>query len=441
MSFLSRQDSLSDEELRAKAHRLIPGGSHTYAKGDDQFPSNAPPFIVRGKGCRIWDRAGNEYVEYGMGLRSVTLGHAYEPVQKAVAAAMELGTNFGRPSPLEVDCAEKFLSLVPTMEMVKFTKDGSTALTAGVKLARAFTGKKYVAFCKDHPFFSYDDWFIGTTAIPAGIPEEHVELSLTFRYNDLGSLAALFERFPDQIACVVLEPMKVDEPAPGFLEGIRELCDKHGAVLMLDEMITGFRWDNGGAQKVYGVQPDLSTFGKALANGYALSALAGKREIMDRGGIHHEHERVFLLSTTHGAELTGLAAAIATMEVYETEPVCEHLRKVGAELKYAVNEVARKHGVHEHVEVIGPPQALVFTSRDRQGEPSQPFRTLLLQELIKKRVLAPSLIVSYSHRDSDVAWTVEAFDHALQVYAQALARGVENYLVGPATKGVYRSRN
>ena len=186
----------SDEALREAAHALIPGGCHTYAKGDDQYPANAPAFLVRGAGCRVWDRAGREFIEYASGLRSVTLGHGYEPVVHAAAMQMAMGTNFSRPHPVEVEAARDLLALLPAAEMVKFAKDGSTVVSAAVKLARAHTGRVKVAICAEHPFFSYNDWFMVTTGIPAGIPQQRSEETLRFRYNDLASAQALFAIIP-----------------------------------------------------------------------------------------------------------------------------------------------------------------------------------------------------------------------------------------------------
>src|SRR5690606_20301591 len=295
------------ESLRRRAHELIPGGAHTYAKGDDQFPENAPPFIVRGDGCHAWDLDGRAFVEYGMGLRAVTLGHAFAPVVDAARRELGHGLNFTRPSPIEVEAAELLQSLIPAAEMVKFCKDGSHAVDAAVRLARAFTGRDMVAICGDHPFFSTSDWFIGTTDMNAGIPEATRRLVAKFRYNDLASVEALFAQHPGQIACLVLEAARTEEPQPGYLERLKSLVHANGALLVFDEMITGFRWHLRGAQHVYGVTPDLGTFGKALANGFSVSALVGRREIMTLGGLGHDRERVFLMSTTHGAETHGLA--------------------------------------------------------------------------------------------------------------------------------------
>ncbi len=427
--------------LQRRAHAIIPGGAHTYAKGDDQYPETAPPFIARGAGCHVWDLDGNEFIEYGMGLRSVALGHAFRPVVKAVRAELENGSNFTRPSPREVECAEAFLSCVSTAEMVKFAKNGSDATTAALKLARAYTGRDLVAICADHPFFSTDDWFIGTTGIPAGVPRATKDLTIRFRFNDASSLEALFLTNPDRISCVMLEAETATAPLPSFLHDVRSLCDKYGALMVLDEMITGFRWDVGGAQRVHAVVPDLSTFGKAIANGFALAALAGKREVMERGGLTHSAERVFLLSTTHGAETHSLAAGVAAMRVYREEPVIETLYRRGERLRVGAEQVARRHGVQEYLQVLGRSCNLVFATRGNDRAPSQGFRALFMQELIRFGVLAPSFVVSYAHTDSDIDRTIEAVDHAAGVYARALADGWEKHLLGRPVKPVYRQFN
>lgn len=428
-------------KLQNKSHRLIPGGAHTYAKGDDQYPELAPGFIRRGSGCHVWDVDGNEFIEYNMGLRAVTLGHAYPEVVKAAEEAMHNGTNFTRPSPLEVECAEQFLDIIEGADMVKFTKDGSTATTAAVTLARAVTGRDKVAKCIDHPFFSYDGWSMCTTPVDAGIPQAERVNTVTFHYNDIESVNALFEAHPGQIAAVILEASRGDDPKDGFLHELRALCTKNGALLVLDEMITGFRWHLGGGQAYYDVIPDLSTFGKALANGFSVSALAGKREYMERGGLHHEKERVFLLSTTHGAETHGLAAAIATMTVYQREPVIEHLWRIGERLALGFTEATREAGLEDYVHVVGKPCCLAFATKGPDGEPSQAYRSLFLQETIARGVLMPSLVVSYSHTEDDIDRTVDAVRGALEIYTRAMNEGAERFLVGPPSKIVYRRYN
>lgn len=426
------------KQLQQKSHAIIPGGAHTYAKGDDQYPEDAPGFIVRGKGCHVWDVDNNEFIEYGMGLRAVGLGHAYTPVVEAAYEAMLSGTNFTRPGRIELQCAEELLELLSGAEMVKFAKDGSTVTSAAVKLARAYTGRDKIAICGDHPFFSSEDWFIGSTPIPGGIPQVTRDLTVKFRYNDLESVKALFEQYPNQIACVILEPVKDKDPVNHFLHALKDLCHQYGALFILDEMITGFRLHNGGGQTYYDIVPDLSTFGKAIGNGFAISALAGKREIMNLGGINHDQERVFLLSTTHGAETHAMAAAIATMRVYKQEPVIEFMDRQGQRLKAGIDQAIAAHQLEGYFEVIGKPCNLVFATRDPNKQPSQPFRTLFLQEMIKRGFIMPSLVVSYSHTDAVIDQTVEAIADALTIYRQALENGVEHYLVGRPVKPVFR---
>jgi glutamate-1-semialdehyde 2,1-aminomutase len=427
-------------EIAARLREVVPGGCHTYAKGDDQYPELAPGVIARGLGCHVWDVDGNEFVEYGMGLRAVTLGHAYPPVVDAVRESLALGTNFSRPAAIELECAEAFLRAIDGAEMVKFTKDGSTAVTAALKLARAHTGRELVGVCVDHPFFSYDDWFICTTTSDAGIPPSTRRSVTGFRYNDLESVRALFAAHEGQVAALLLEAARTDEPAPGFLEGLQDLCRRHGAVLIFDEMITGFRWHEGGAQKLYGVVPDLSTFGKALANGFALSALAGRREIMRLGSRERAQDQVFLLSTTHGAETPALAAAIATMRVYADEPVIEHLHRQGERLRRGITAAAEARGVGGHVFAFGRACNLLYATLDADRRPSQDFRTLFLQETIRRGVIMPSLVVSYAHTDEDVDRTLEAVDGALEVYARALSDGPLRHLEGPASRLVFDRR-
>ena len=208
--------------LNERLHQLIPGGAHTYAKGDDQFPPGCFPIMVKGKGCHVWDADGNQYIEYGMGLRSVTLGHAYEPVVEAAYKQMLLGVNFGRPATIELECAEKFLEIVPGMEMVKFAKNGSDVTSAAVKLARAYTGRDIIAICSDHPFFSVDDWFIGATQMNAGIPKIIQGLTVGFHYNNIESVHALFEKHPGQIADVILEAEERTAPENNFLQQLKD---------------------------------------------------------------------------------------------------------------------------------------------------------------------------------------------------------------------------
>ncbi|MBB5922512.1 glutamate-1-semialdehyde 2,1-aminomutase [Actinoalloteichus hoggarensis] len=428
------------ELLQRRLHELVPGGAHTYARGSDQYPEGMAPVLVRGSGARVWDADGNRFVEYGMGLRSVTLGHACPSVVEAVRQAVADGTGFTRPTTLELAAAEDFLSLVPGADMVKFAKNGSDATTAAVRLARAATGRELVAVCADQPFFSADDWFIVGVGMNAGIPAAAHATTVRFRYNDLESLRALLDEHDGRIACVLLEAATaLTEPAPGFLAGVRELCDRTGTVLVFDEMITGFRWATGGAQAVYGVTPDLSCFGKAMGNGLPISALAGRRELMELGGLATDEHRVFLLSTTHGAETVSLAAFRAVAAAYRRDDPVGVMERQGAALAAGVNRAAAELGVADFVAAVGRPSCLVFTTRDASGLPSQSFRTLFLQELLRNGVLGQSFVISAAHTDDDVAATVEAVARALDVYRKGLESGLDGLLRGRPVAPALRS--
>jgi len=426
------------KELQARFHAVIPGGAHTYAKGDDQYPESMAPIMVRGEGSHVWDVDGNEFIEYGSGLRAVTLGHAYKPVVEAATRQMLLGANFVRPATIELECAEELLRFVPGAELVKFGKNGSDVTSGAVKLSRAFTGRDLIAVCAEHPFFSVDDWFIGSTPMPGGIPQVVRDLTVKFHFNDPESVRALFAQHQGKIACLILEAEKDVPPAANFLQEVQALCKKNGTVFILDEMITGFRWHNGGAQAYYKITPDLSAFGKGIGNGFCVSALAGKREIMDLGGIHHDKERVFLMSYTHGAETHSLAAALATMKVYRTEPVVDTLWKRGERLAQGFRKAIAECHLEGHVDVFGKPCCLVYATRDENKKPSQPFRTLMLQETIKRGILITSLVVNYSHTEADIDRTVDVIHEALRVYRKALDEGIGKYLVGRPVKPVFR---
>ncbi len=427
--------------LQKRFNELIPGGCHTYAKGDDQYPEFMPIYIDRGQGCHTWDIDGNEYIEYGMGLRSVTLGHGFAPIVEAAHKQMLNGTNFGRPAKIELECAEIFLGMIESAEMVKFCKNGSDATNGAIKLARAYTGRDMIGICANHPFFSVDDWFIGSTPMNLGIPKAVQEMTTKFYYNNLESIEKMFSEFPNKIACIILEPEKYDPPEDNFLNKAKEICHKNGALFILDEMITGFRWHNSGAQKIYNVEPDLTTFGKGMANGFAIAALAGKKEFMDLGGIYHNKERLFLISTTHGAESHALAASIATMKFYQENDVVRVLDQQGGKLTKGVNKASHELGIEDKISIIGPDCCSVYTTKDQDGNPSQPFRTLFLQEQIKRGLLMTSSVISFSHSDKDINETVEKMYDVMLVYKKALEEGIDKYLVGRPVSPVWRKFN
>lgn len=429
-------------ELEERAHRAIPGGSHTYSKGSDQFPIESPGFIDRAEGSVCWDVDGNRFLDWGMGLRSVILGHAYPRVLAAVRAELVKGVNFTRPSPIELTLAELLMDTIPSAQMVKLAKNGSDVTSAAVRLARAHTGRDYVVRCREQPFFSFGDWFIGSTVCSAGVPQAVRDLTLQFGYNDAASLERLFEAHPDRIAAVILEAATTDPPASGFLEAVREITRREGAVLIFDEMITGFRWHLRGAQAMFGVTPDLSTFGKGVGNGFSVTALVGRRDIMERGGIRHPGDRVFLLSATHGGETHAVAAALATVAELREKNVVEHIWAIGRKLQDGFNAVARGAGIERQLQMIGYPCSPVIVCRDDRETVSLPFRTLFLQEMIARGVLIPYVAPSYAHRGPDVEQTLEAARGAAEVYRRALDdRSVDRFLHGPVVRHVFRETN
>lgn len=422
--------------------KAIPGGAHTYSRGYDQYPLNAPQILTRGKGAYIFDPECNKYLDYGMALRAVNLGYAEDEIDEAAFKQIKNGNNLTRPSMIELEAAELLIDMIDSVDMVKFTKNGSTAVSAAVKLARAYTGREMVARCAEQPFFSYDDWFIGSTPLTRGIPQETIAKTKMFRYNDIESLEALIAQHPGDFACVVLEPAATEEPKDGYLQKVQALCRANGIVFVLDEMITGFRWHMKGAQHLYGVSPDLCTFGKAMANGFAVACVAGRREIMELGSIEFQgRERVFLLSTTHGAEMCGLGAFVATMKFMNQHSVVEHLWDYGQKLIAMMQTKAVEHGIEDNFKAGGIPCSPYYVTMDSAGANSLALRTLFSQEMIRNGVLMPWIALSYRHGAEELAITERAIDASLKVYKKALAEGVDKYLNGPAIKPVFRKHN
>jgi glutamate-1-semialdehyde aminotransferase/spore coat polysaccharide biosynthesis protein SpsF (cytidylyltransferase family) len=438
----------NSDSYRKTIHDLIPGGAHTYSKGDDQFPLRAPAAIQYGKGSHVWDIDGNEYLDCSMGLTSVSLGHAYGPVVERVKKELDNGVNFQRPSVLEKEMAEKFLSLVPGHDMVKFAKNGSIVTTAAVKLARAHTGRKLVAFPGDHPFYSYDDWFIGKTACSLGVPEEIASLSVTFKSCNIESLRDLFAKYPDQIACVIMEPEKnacgngcsCSISVGEFLKQAIALAHQNGALFIIDEMITGFKTGLPGSLVKYGVTPDMATWGKGIANGFSFCALTGTKEVMELGGIRNTgNEKVFLISTTHGGETHALTAALATIDEYQKKNVIAHLHKIGDSLIQKCKDAITRHDLQSFVEVVPCNWMPVFMFKNMKKEICSGMRTFAMQEMIRRGVLFQGAFVPcFSHTEEDLDYFAEAFNQTLEEYKKALEQGYEALLVGEPAKPVFR---
>jgi glutamate-1-semialdehyde 2,1-aminomutase len=422
--------------------KAIPGGAHTYSRGYDQYPQNAPKILKRGKDAYVYDENENEFLDYGMSLRAVNLGYANEEVNQAAMEQMEFGNNLTRASLIELEAAELLIDTIDSVDMVKFTKNGSTATTAAVKLSRAYTNRLLVARCEEQPFFSYDDWFIGSTPLTRGIPQDSIDGTKLFNYNNIESLEKLFKEYPSEIACVILEPSASEHPKDNFLHKVKELCHKNGAVFILDEMITGFRWHLKGAQYYYNIEADLCTFGKAMANGFSVAAVAGKREIMQLGSIEFAGtERLFLLSTTHGAEMNGLGAFVESIKFIQKNGVIEHIWDYGTKLIELMNQTARKFGIEKNFTAGGIECSPYYLTFDKDGENSLGLRTLFAQEMIKNGVMIPWIAISYAHGEKELELTKKALEKTFEVYKKAVDEGYENYLVGDVIKPVFRKYN
>jgi len=425
-----------------RAKRFIPGGAHTYSKGDDQFPANAPSVITRGKGCNIWDAEGNKFTDFALSLGTVVLGHAYEPVLDSVRAELVKGVNFVRPSIIEGELAELLCDIIPCAEMVKLAKHGSDVTTASIKLARAYTGKERVVRCSADAFNAVHDWFIGSTVVDRGVPKAVKELTLQFEYNNIDSLSELFNQYPDEVACVIFEPISFIEPIPGFLQAVKDLCEANDAVLIFDEVVSGFRFSLGGGQEYCGVTPHLAAFGKAMANGFSVSALAGKKEIMELGGIEGEQERVFLLSTTHGGETHSIAAALKTINTIKEYNIIDHIWKTGGLIKSGLIKAAQEAGISDLVDVGGYDCKPAFAMLGNDGKPCMTTRTLFLQETIKRGVLMPYIVPSFSHSPQIIDDAMIKVTEAFAVINQARnENNIRGFVQGDIVKPVFRKYN
>jgi glutamate-1-semialdehyde 2,1-aminomutase len=447
------------ESYSKKLHALIPGGAHTYSRGDDQFPYNAPEILEKGKGAYVYDVDGKEYLDYGMGLRSVNIGYGNKEIADACYNEIINGNNLTRASITELLAAELFVNTIPSVEMVKFAKHGSTVTTAAVKLARAYTNRKYIVVPYEQPFFSFDDWFIGSTVMSKGSLNETSSYTLKFHYNEIDSLNKLFNEYDGQIAGVMLEAATTLNPClnscksgdicsecpenkNNFLQKVQNICKENGAVFILDEMITGFRWDLRGAQNFFNIDPDLCTFGKAMANGMAVAALGGKSRIMKLGGILEEgSERVFLTSTTHGAEMSALGAFIKTVEIIKRDNVIEHYWQYGEKLISEINQLSNNHGIKDFFYVEGYPCSPSYVTKDKNGDTSLAFRTLFAQSMLDMNIIMPYIAISKSHQEKELDLTLKAVNYSLDIYKRAIDEGIEKYLKSKVIKPVFRKYN
>jgi glutamate-1-semialdehyde aminotransferase len=419
------------EQLLARARQLIPGASQTMSKGPSQWAEGfAPRYVERALGCRVWDVDGNEYLDFPMGLGPMILGHGHPAVNAAISAQLEQGITFTLPHRLEIEVAERIVAAIPGVERVRFGKSGSDATSAAVRLARALTGRERMIAMGYH---GWHDWYIGSTSWQAGVPRGVIELVDSVPGGDLGALEAMLERRRGEVAGVILEPAGAREPENGELQALIDLVHAHGALVIFDEVITGFRLALGGAQQHYGVEADLTCLGKALGNGMPISALAGPARHMD--GL----EGVFF-SGTHGGETLSLAAAAATLDVIANEPVTESLWRNGTALKAGLGDAIERHGLTDWVSCTGPGPMTFVKVREPQAGGDLPAKTLLQQELLRRGVLFNgSHLLSYVHREREVAFALNAYDEALAVLARALPDRLGDYLETAPLGPVFRA--
>ena len=408
----------NSESFLARAEQVIPLGSQTFSKSRTQYPHGVSPyFIDRAQGSRCWDMDGNEYIDFVSSLAAITLGYNDPDVTTAVSEQLKSGVIFSLPHPIETEVAELICDMVPCAEMVRFGKNGSDATAGAVRLARAYTGRDRIAVCGYH---GWQDWYIGSTARKRGVPKATQDLTHTFTYNDLESLRYILDTHPGEFAAVILEPMNVTFPEPGFLEGVRDLTHENGALLIFDETITGFRFAQGGAQELFGVTPDLATFGKGLANGYPLSAVAGRRDVMLL------MEEIFY-SFTFGGETLSLAAAKATLTKLRREPVLETLSAQGQNVIDRLSDLIRQCGMEDTFSVSGHPSWCFFNIRDARGATAFEIKTLWMQEMIQRGILClGSHNMSYAHSENDVQLLINAYSEVLPLIGNALDHGLVN---------------
>jgi len=404
-----------------RAERVIPLGSQTFSKSRTQFPLGASPlFMERACGCEVWDVDGNAYVDFICSLGAITLGHGHEEVRKAVCRQVERGVLFSLASPLEHEVAELIVQEVPCAEMVRFGKNGSDATAGAIRLARAWTGRDHVAVCGYH---GWQDWYIGSTARHRGVPQATRALTHRFGYNDIDSLHALLQRYPGELAAVIMEPVSFEEPRDGFLHAVRELCDREGIVLIFDEVVTGFRLAPGTAQALYGVTPDLATIGKGLGNGFPISAVVGRADMM------RLMEEVFF-SFTMGGEAVSLAAAKTVLEVARRENLYGHFLTIGCHLKKGVQTLIRQAGLQEVLSLQGHPSWTLLQFADTQAGSALELKTLYMQECLRRGILTFGVhFLMQAHEMEHVQKLLQVYEEVFDILKHALASGnIAQYL-------------
>ena len=416
-----------------RAKKVIPSCAQTFSKGYTQYVQGvAPIFLERGKGCRVWDVDGNEYIDYVQGLLPNILGYAHEEVNAAVAAQLAEGHSFSLPHPLEVQLAERLTRLIPCAEMVRFGKNGSDATSGAVRAARAFTGRDRIACCGYH---GWQDWYIGSTTRNAGVPKAVRELTHPFAYNNMASLEKILAEHPGEFAAVIMEPFNFEEPAAGFLQAVRDLTHRHGALLIFDEICVGFHFGLGGAQKIFGVTPDLACFGKAMGNGFPISCVVGRADIM------RTFDEIFY-SFTFAGEVASMAAAMKVLDILENSDALARIEASGRTLQDGVNAMAKEAGLANRIRAVGRPQWSLLKFTDETGVDSTLLRNLFQQEAVKRGVLLLATHnVTAAHDSQSTQRTLDVYAEVLKTLAGWLQdSNPARFLEGPMTQPVFRVR-
>jgi glutamate-1-semialdehyde 2,1-aminomutase len=405
----------SNEHLH-RAEKTIPLGSQTFSKSRTQYPVGISPlYASKAKGARIWDVDGNHYIDLVSALASVTLGYGDKGIERAVIKQLTRGVSMSLPGVLEAEVSELIVEMVPSAEMVRFGKNGTDATSAAIRLARAYTGRDHIIVCGYH---GWQDWFIGSTTRNKGVPDSVSELTHKFIYNDISSLVETLREYEGKIAAVIMEPMNVVFPNSGFLESVQRLTKNAGALLIFDETITGFRFSKGGAQEYFGVTPDLSTFGKGIANGFPLSAIVGKREIM------MEMEEIFF-SGTFGGELLSLAAAKEVLSRHMSQNICGDLTNIGAELAAATQSIFGLHGLGDVLKLSGHGSWTFLNWFNANEFTSDEIKTFFAQETFKRGLLVLSTHnVTLAHNSKQRAGILEVYSEVASLLSNVIELGI-----------------
>lgn len=377
-----------------------------YRDGDDTFPK----FALRGRGYELTDTAGRTYVDW-FGA-PVLLGYRHPAVEEAIRTQLSEGPTLSLTHPIEVEVATMLARMIPCAEQVTFGKNGSDVVNAAVRVARAFTGRTVIL---QHGSHGFHEWCVAASAAVPGIPDELRPLVHSFPFNDLEALEQLFERHRGEVAAVVMEPLRDELPSPGYLAGVRDLTHAHGALLVFDEMVTGFRLANGGAQELLGVTPDLACFGKGLANGMPLSALVGGRR-------HMELVPRVAYGMTFRGETLSLAAARAVLRTLEQQPVAGRIAEIGALVRHEFSAACLRHAVRARLN--GHDARMTFSFDDDAALQSETIATAFRRECAAAGVLiVGGILPSAAHDEEAVRRTAEGFDHALERVARLIAEG------------------